>query len=133
MQSRLGISTGLLGALVFFSALFGGIIPTVLVVGYILIFEENPWLRHVALKGIIMLFFFLVLKEFINIIPNLLSWISSVLSIFYFRFDYTFVSNVVTAITKAISFIQTILFLMLGLKALKNQTMSTPFVDKYIR
>ena len=133
MQSKLGISAGLLGALVFFSALFGGIVPTVIVVGYILIFEEIPWLRHVALKGIIMLFFFLVLKEFVNVIPNLLSWISSVFSIFYFRFDYTVINNIATAIIKAINFIETILFLVLGLRALKNQTISTPFVDKYIK
>lgn len=52
MKTKLGISAGLLGAAVFFLALVGGWIPTILVAGYILLFEANDWLKNCAVKAV---------------------------------------------------------------------------------
>ena len=43
MQKRLGISVGLLGATVCFVGLFSGYLTTVLIAGYILLFETNEY------------------------------------------------------------------------------------------
>lgn len=133
MRSKLGFSAGLLGALVFFSALFGGIIPTVLVVGYILIFEDNAWLKHVALKGIILLFFFFIVTELLGLIPNVFSFFSTLLSIFSFGFDYSIVNAFFNTLIKAVGLLKTCLFLILGIQALSNKTIAIPFVDKFIQ
>ena len=45
MKSNLGISVGLLGAVAYFAGLFGGYVPLLVVVGYILLREQNYWLR----------------------------------------------------------------------------------------
>ena len=49
-KTRLGISVGLLGAAIYFMGLFSGYLLAVLLAGYVLLFEENSWLRKNAVK-----------------------------------------------------------------------------------
>ena len=74
MKSKLGLSVGALGALVFFAALFGGYVGVLLVAGYIVLVEDNEWLRRSAVKAVFTLVFFSVLITVINLIPDLLQW-----------------------------------------------------------
>ena len=53
MKSNLGISVGLLGAVAYFAGLFGGYVPLLVVVGYILLREQNDWLRWTAVKALL--------------------------------------------------------------------------------
>ena len=48
-KSKLGISVGLLGALIYFAGLINPLAMIVLV-GYVLLKEENPWLRKAQLR-----------------------------------------------------------------------------------
>ena len=50
-KTRLGISVGLLGAAIYFMGLFSGYLLAVLLAGYVLLFEENSWLRKNAVKA----------------------------------------------------------------------------------
>lgn len=43
-KTRLGISVGMLGAAIYLTGLFSGYLVVVLMVGYVLLFEENSWL-----------------------------------------------------------------------------------------
>lgn len=52
MKTKLGISVGLLGTMVYFAALFGGYTPVILLAGYVLLFEENEWLKKAAIKAV---------------------------------------------------------------------------------
>ena len=45
-------SIGLLGAAIYFTGLFSGYIVPVLLVGYVLMFEENGWLRRSTAKAL---------------------------------------------------------------------------------
>ena len=56
--TKLGISVGMLGAAIYFTGLFSGYIVPVLLVGYVLMFEENGWLRRSAVKAISLMVFF---------------------------------------------------------------------------
>ena len=51
-KTKLGISVGLFGAIIFAVALFGGYIPSILLVGYVLLMETNEWLRKSAVKAL---------------------------------------------------------------------------------
>lgn len=44
-KTKLGISVGLLGAMLFFSCYFGGYTIAIIIAGYVLLFEENAWLK----------------------------------------------------------------------------------------
>ena len=132
MKSKIGISVGALGALAFFSTLFGGYTAVLLIVGYIILVEENEWLKRTAIKAVITMIMFSVLITVINLVPDLLQWISSLVYVFDGTFDYGKVASVIAVITKAIEICRTILMLMLGVKALDQGTIKVPFVDKFL-
>jgi hypothetical protein len=94
-KTKLGISIGLVGAAVYFTALLGGYIPVLLIVGYVLLFEENEWLKKSCVKAVVLLISIGILLTVIGLIPNLLSWVDSLLAIFSGDFDYYIVSNII--------------------------------------
>lgn len=132
MKSKLGISVGLLGAGIYLVALFGGYPAVIVLAGYVLLVEENEWLKKSAVKAVALLMTISFAITLINLVPDLLSWISSLVSIFKGTFNYGVVSSVISLITKAIDIVRTCLFLLLGAKALNQGTVAIPFVDKII-
>ncbi|MBR4164617.1 MAG: hypothetical protein IKR43_00050, partial [Lachnospiraceae bacterium] len=52
MKSKLGIHIGFLACICFLVAQFGGLTPLALLAGYVLIREENDFLRMSALKAL---------------------------------------------------------------------------------
>ena len=132
MKAKIGISVGLLGATVYFAALFGGYVPTIILTGYILLCEENEWLKKSAVKAVALMMSISFAIALISLIPDVFSWISSLVAIFKGTFNYGIVSLIISVITKAIDIARTCLFLMLGVKALNQGTVAVPFVDKII-
>ena len=51
-KTKIGISVGVMGAVMYFASLFGGYIPMLLLAGYIFLKEENIWLRKAAFKAV---------------------------------------------------------------------------------
>lgn len=132
MKTKIGISVGLLGAAVYFAALFGGYVPAIILAGYILLREDNEWLRKSAVKAVALMMLISFVITLIALIPDLLSWISSLVAVFKGTFNYGIVSSIISLITKAIDIVRTCLFLMLGTKALNQGTVAVPVVDKII-
>ena len=132
MKTKLGISVGLLGALLYFAALFGGYIPVILLAGYVLLAEENEWLKKTAVKAVVVLVSFSFLLALLNLIPDCLSWVNSLVSVFKGSFNYSIVSSIMNVLTKAINIIRTCLFLILGAKAFNQGTVAVPVADKIV-
>lgn len=132
MKTKLGISVGLLGAIIYFAALFGGYTPVIILAGYVLLFEENEWLKKSAVKAVTLMVFIAFLMTLIGLIPDLLSWVNSLVLVFNGNFNYGIVISVINVITKAIDIIETCFFLILGSKALNQGTVTVPFVDNII-
>lgn len=132
MKTKLGISAGLLGAAIYFAALLGGYTPVILLAGYVLLFEDNEWLKKSAVKAVALMISIGFMINVIGLIPDLLSWISSLVSVFKGSFNYGIVSSIISVITKAIDIVRTCLFLILGVKALNQGSIAVPFVDKII-
>lgn len=131
-KTRLGITVGAMGAVIYFAGLFGGYLVTVLLAGYILLFEENAWLRRSAVKAVTVLVSFSLLSALINLIPDAISFINNIVYIFNGSFSIVFLNKIVAAITSGISLIETILLIGLGLKALSQGTIVIPVIDKMI-
>ena len=132
MKAKLGVSVGLLGAGIYLAAIFGGLTPVILMAGYVLLFEENEWLKKSAVKAIAIVLTFAFFVTVINLIPDLLRWIATLVSVFKGTFNYNVVSSIISVITQAIEIIRTCLFLLLGAKALTQGTVAVPVVDKLI-
>jgi len=131
-KAKLGISVGLLGAGIYFMGLFGGYIVSAILVGYVLLFEQNEWLRKSAVKSIALMFGFSIVTALLNLIPNAISFINSIFSIFGGNFSISAVSGIISALIIAINVIEKLLFLGMGVNALNQGTFSIPILDKLI-
>jgi hypothetical protein len=132
MKTNLGVSVGLLGSAVCFSALFGGYTPYVLLAGYILLFEENEWLRKTAVKAGVLMFLFSFLSSVIGLVPNALSLLGNLTGIFGVLWTATPVTSLVAAVNSALTIAEKFLFLTLGIKALVQGTRPIKTVDKIV-
>ncbi len=131
-KTKLGITIGMLSALVYFMALIGGYIPLFLLVGYILLFEQNDWLRRVCYKAVALSIVFSLLPVAINLVPQVLGCLSNFLTIFNGHISYTVVSLIINFITSVINIVETVLFLLLGIKAMKLQDVKVKKIDNFI-
>lgn len=131
-KTKLGISVGLMGALVYFMGMYAGYLLTVLLVGYVLLFEENEWLKKAAVKALAIMVCFSLLSTVAYLLPNVISAISSILSIFGGYWYWEWMSNLANAVTNILSLLQKLLMLVLGLKALSQSDIAVPVVDKLI-
>ncbi len=131
-KTRLGISVGLLGAALYFAGLFSGYTVTILLAGYVLLFEENAWLKKAAVKSVAILMAFSLLGSLIYLIPNAIGLIDNILGIFGGSFYITFVSNLIEAIDSVLTVAQKIILIILGIKALNQGTLNVPVIDRLI-
>lgn len=131
-KTKIGISVGLFGAAIYFMGLFGGYLVTVLLAGYVLLFEENEWLRKSAVKAVSVMVVFSLMTAVVNLIPNTISFIDYIVSMFGGEFYIGFISNLVNAVVSALSIIEKLLLIGLGVKALNQGTINVPVVDNLI-
>lgn len=131
-KTRLGISVGLLGAAIYFASFFGGYTVAIILGGYILLCEENAWLKRTTVKAVALLFGFAVLTAVINLIPNAIGFIDNIFNVFGGDFYIAFVSNIIELITSALTILEKVLFIVLGLKAFNQGTLTIPVIDSLV-
>ena len=111
-------------AAVFFTAVF--------LAGYVLLVENNEWLRKNAVKTIVLMIIFSIVAAIINLIPDAMSCVEHIMSAMGLVFNENCLSNLVAAITSVIDICQKLLFIILGTKALNQETIHIPSVDRFI-
>lgn len=131
-KSKLGISVGLVGATIYFSGLFNGLLLIAILAEYVLLVEENEWLRRTSVKAVLLFVMFSLLTAIIGLIPDAISLISSLFGIFGGSFSIPFISSIVDFITRGLDIVKVVLFIILGLKSLNQGTIVIPAVDNLI-
>ena len=131
-KTKLGISVGLLGCAMYLCCLFGGYIAAVLLAGYILLMEENIWLKKSAVKGIALLFGIALLSALINLIPNAIGFIDDICNVFGGNLYIAVVNNVVDVVDSALNLVGKVLCILLAIKALTQGTIKLPVIDALI-
>lgn len=132
MKTKLGISVALMAALAYFMGFFGGMVSVVLFTGYVLLFEENEFVRKSAVKSFLIMAAFAVLYALIGFIPNIINLINSLLSIFGKNFSISVVSRIINFIQLVLELLEKILFLALGFLALGKKNMKISVIDKFV-
>lgn len=134
-KTKLGISVGLLGTILFMVAIVEPL-AAIIIAGYILIAEENVWLRRTAVKSTVILIAFAALNVIIYLIPDFIDVIENLICIFkddYYSGDFvSFINRLVSFISGVFDYIKVILFALLALKSLKQSTIIIPAIDKFI-
>lgn len=131
-ESKLGVSVGLLGAAMYFSCYFSGYMLAIIVAGYILLFEESLWLRQTAVKAITLFTLFHITLALVALLGNTMVFVDSVYEFFGKTFYSDFISDLESFIQKGLSLVQKIIFIVLGFKALKQESVEIEIVDNFV-
>lgn len=136
-KSKLGISVGLLCAILYLSYLFNSTIISLAIIAYILIVEENIWLKKSAVKSLVVYIGIAVVLPFvISIIPELFELVDDLLNIFdVYLTNYDFydvIMKIFSFLGNVVYFCRTLLFIALGALSLKQATIKLPVVDDLI-
>jgi hypothetical protein len=130
-KTKLGITVGLLGAAIFFLGLIN-LIALIIVAGYVLLFETNEWLKRSAVKAVAIVIGFALISVLISFGNDIFGFFNSFFDLAHssFRFGYPlklndFISTLASAVEKLI-------FLVLGIKALKQESISIEMIDKIV-
>jgi uncharacterized membrane protein len=132
MKTKLGISVAMLTALTYIFGLFGGYIALALLVGYILLCEENTDVKKAAVKTVIIVVAFDLVNAVIALLPNGISIIDNFLNIFNVAFPVYFVSKIYTFISSVLAFAEKIIFLVLAFMAWSNKNCKLPVLDDLV-
>lgn len=132
-KTKLGISVGLMGFILFLSVGFGGYIPMLIIGGYILFFENNEWLKKAAIKAVVLLVGFSLISGLVGLIPSVVTFINEIFTAFNSYFSLNIVTGLFGAVSTVVSVAKTVLFILLAIKALTQGTVRISIVDKLIQ
>ena len=131
-KTKLGLSVAVVGAIAYLACFYGGYVAAFLVVGYILIAENNEWLKKLSVKAFVLMVAFSVASSVVYLIPNAINCIDSLVGIFGGNFYVPVVSDLVSTIITWLDFIEKLLFLGLAFFALGNKTIAISAVDNFV-
>lgn len=135
-KAKLGVSVGLLAAVVYLFGLVGGYIVTGLLVGYILLKEENTWLKKQSVIAVILMLAFSVISVVLNIIPNLTGMFNSFIGIFGGYISFSFIDRILSFFNYILNILETVVFVLLGINAFMKGKFKVPvlegFLDKHM-
>lgn len=132
-KTKLGISVGLMGFILFLSVGFGGYVPMLIIGGYILFFESNEWLKKAAIKAAVLLVSFSLISGAVGLIPSAVTFINNIFTAFNSYFSLNIVTGIFSAVSTGVSVAKTVLFMLLAIKALTQGTVRISIVDKLIQ
>jgi hypothetical protein len=130
-KTKIGISVGLFGAGIYFMGLLNSL-PLVIMAGYVLLFEQDAWLKKSAVKAVAVVLFFTVLSAFISLGVNADSLLTRLVRLFWSRFNIPVLDDLLSICRIILSLLQTIVLLMLGFCALKQGEVKVAYVDNLI-
>ena len=128
-KTKLGISVGLFGALLYAIGLWGGYFLTIAAVAYVLIREESAWLKQTAVKVLVLTFLFPLISVAIGVIPDLVGLVQSVMNLFDEFFSMEIILEIETILRSILNIVEYVIFILLGIFALGKKTIRLPLVD----
>lgn len=131
-KTKLGVTVGMLGAAIYFTGLIGGITAMILLAGYVLLSEENEWLRKSAVKAVLLFLLFEFLFVLVHLIPDVIGTIDDAVAIFKGSFSIAVLVKISTAVTSLLKLAEKLLFIGLGVKAINQGTIKVPVIDSLL-
>lgn len=132
MKTKLGMTVGMMGAIMFFVCLTGNYVAALLLAGYILLGEENIWLKKTAVKAVVLMIAISLLSAVIGLVTDL----TGVISNFQWLGDEIpesiKLNYFIHAVQGIITIGEKVLFILLGLFAFSQGTIKLPVVDSLI-
>ena len=105
---------------------------SIIILGYVLLFEANEWLKKSAVKAVATLVAFSFVTAVIGLVPDAINWVANVINTFGGNVRFEFINDVFSDIKGVISILKDLVFLGLIYKALNQGTIKLPVVDDLI-
>ena len=132
-KTKLGISVGMLGAAVYFSAALFGYLALLVVGGYILFVEKTEWLKKCVIKAVVLMLLYSLITTIIGLIPQLLSLSGGEETLFGSYYLYLAGAyQIISVVLVVLNFVRIGFFIALGIKALSEKTINVPLIDTFI-
>ena len=131
-KTKLGISVGLVGAILYCLGLFGGALVTIAAFAYVLIFEESEWLKKTAVKVVVLMFFFPVVQHAIGLIPDLMRIVFDILNMFKVYVNIEIVYSIENLLYNVVVIAKYIVFAVFGVMALSQKSVKIPLLDNFL-
>lgn len=130
-KTKLGISIGLTGAAMYFLGAIS-IIPAFLLAAYVLLMEDNDWLKKSAVKMMAIVIVFGALSVGVDLVQDVFGVLRGIVGIFADYANVRVPLNLDTIAEYIIAFCKSLLLILMGFKALTMGTMKVGFLDKII-
>jgi hypothetical protein len=130
-KTKLGVSEGLLAAACFASALVSPIITAVLA-AYVLLKEEDEWLRKSVVKAVAIVCVFALCTSAVAAVTNVFGVLDSVAGWVLRSANIHVPLNLDRIISNLLSIYKTLLLLACSFQALNKGTVRIGFIDKLI-
>jgi 4-amino-4-deoxy-L-arabinose transferase-like glycosyltransferase len=130
-KTKIGVSVGLFAAALYFIGLIGPT-PLVLAVGYVLVAEQDPWLKKAAIRAVGIVVAFAVLSSLLGLLNNSTNLINNIILLFRQTINLSDVTRIIGICQTILRIIEALILLTLGFKAIKQSTISLGVVDKVI-
>ncbi len=131
-KTKLGISVALMGAGLYFLGIFS-FIPAFLLAAYVLLREENAWLKRNAIRMVVIVTGFYLLHTGVDMLQEIWGVFNSILGMIPFlNLHFNFPLNLDSLANYIISFLQNLVLLISGFKALSGNMIKVDFADKLL-
>lgn len=131
-KTKLGISVGLMGAGLYFLSLFS-FIPAFLLAAYVLLREDNVWLKKTAVRMVIIVSGFYLLLTGVDMLEEIVYTINYVLGwVPFLDLHFSFPLNLNSIANNIILFAENLVLVLSGFKALSGGSVKVDFADKLL-
>lgn len=131
-KTKLNLSVAIVAAAAWLLGLYGGYIIMGILVGYVLPKEDSQSLKKACLRALILMLTFSVATTAINLVPNLLELLYSVLRVFNVNIYLDFVHKIFNLLSTVLSLVRTIVFIVMGILAALGKDFKVPVLDSFI-
>lgn len=130
-STKIGLHAGFVAAILFLSGLIG-FQALLLTAGYILIVEENKWLKANAVKAIAIFVAFFLGFQAVGFLDDIFGFFNVFLGWFKAVTYLHYPANLDTLIRAVLTIAEKVVFIMLAAMSLKMKTVNMGFADKLV-
>ena len=131
-KTKLGISVALTAVVVTLLGYYGGYVIGGIAIGYVLLQEQNEWLKKHALRVLALMLSFSVASTLLWLIPDVLNLFYSFMELFNVHIYIKVVNSCFNFLGNVLSLLKTVVFVLLAYSAFTQKEFKVPVVDKLI-
>lgn len=131
-KTKLGIGIGLMGAIICLAGYYNGLFVLFLLGGYLFLKEEDEWLKKLCVRVVVTVLVFSVMSTVLSLVPDVLGLLAEILGWVGIALKTSAINNIIYFFQDVLGLLEKVVFLMLGLKALKQQTIKLPMIDDMV-